>query len=169
MPHQLYITHQFLGPLEVTNVTSLRLPNSEHPHTAEEMVVSLRGDDAVATFRYSARCESNLRCFTLCGRDGTIRVDLLSGSAVLFKPHSRRWVRGVGLETLHALTALGRMIPDRVALLRSEAAHTGLIRDFARHLRGLGPSPVPLDEIRYVIQVTEEIGRREAWATAEIS
>jgi predicted dehydrogenase len=169
MPHQLYITHQFLGALEVANVSSLRLPDSQHPHTAEEMVVSLRGDDAVATFRYSARCESNLRCFTLCGREGTIRVNLLSGSAVLFRPHTHRWVRGVGLETLHALTMLARMIPDRISDLRSEAAHTALIRDFARHLRGLGPSPVPLDEIRYVVQTTEEIGRREAWAAAEIA
>lgn len=169
MPHQLYITHQFLGPLDVNHVASLRLPDSQHPHTAEEMVVSLRGNDAVATYRYSARCESNLRCFTLCGKEGTIRVDLLSGSAVLLRPHVGRWVRGIGLETLHAITTLGRMIPDRLTLLRSEPAHTGLIKDFARHLQGEGPAPVSLDEIRYVVHATEEIGRREAWSAAEVS
>ena len=166
LPHELYITFEFLGPLEVDHVQTLRLPDSPHPHTADEMLVTLQGESTVASFRFSARCGSNIRTLTLHGSEGSIRVELLAGTAVLYKPRTMKWVRGMGLETLNAFTALGRMVPDRMKAIRSRAAHetphSRLIRDFAFYLDGKGTMSITLDEIEYVVRTGEEISHRAA-------
>ena len=164
LPHELYIIHQFAGPLEIDFVQTLFLPESPHPHTADELLVALRGPATVASFRFSARCGSNHRTLTLHGSEGSIRVELLSSSAVLYRPRTQIWVRGAGLDTLNSLTTFGRMIPDRVAAvvarMRRETPHSRLIRDFAHHLAGRAPLPIGLDEISYVVRTGEEIGMR---------
>lgn len=166
LPHELYIIHQFLGPLEIQHVQTLRLADSPHPHTADEMLVSLQGPDSLATLRFSARCRSNHRSLTLHGSEGSIRVELLAGTASLFTPRTGKWVRGVGLDTLNSFSTLAGMIPDRMAAVRSrmrqETPHSRLIGDFALHLKGRGPSPVPLDEIEYVVRTGELIGEAAA-------
>lgn len=166
LPHELYIVYHFTGPLEVEHVQSLRLPNSPHPHTADEMMVTLQGEDTVASLRFSARCGSNHRTLTLHGSEGSIRVELLASTAVLYKPRTSKWVRGMGLDTLNALTTLGRMIPDRFKAVSyrvmRETPHSRLIRDYARHLVGDGPSPVTIEEIAYVVRTGEEISRKAA-------
>ena len=166
LPHELYLTFLFLGELEVQDVLALYSPNSTHPHTADEMVVTLRGDESVATYRYSAHSRANHRSMMVYGTDGTIRVEILSGSAVLYKPKTAHWTRGVSVETLTALRTLSRMVPDRVAAsmaaLRKENPHTRLITQFAQHLVGRGPAPVSLEEISYVVRMEEEIGKRAA-------
>jgi predicted dehydrogenase len=169
LPHELYLVYHFMGPLDVEHVQSLRLRDSPHPHTADEMMVTLQGEDGVASLRFSARCRSNLRTLTLFGSEGTIRVELLAGTAVLFKPRTRKWVRGVGLDTLNAAKTLARMIPDRFGAVstqaRRETAHARLIRDYARHLVEGGPAPVSLEEIEYVVRTGEEISRQAAAET----
>jgi predicted dehydrogenase len=166
LPHELYITFEFLGPLEVDHVQTLRLPNSPHPHTADEMMVTLQGESAVASFRFSARCGSNIRTLTLHGSEGSIGVELLAGTAVLYRPRTMKWVRGVGLETLNAFTTLGRMIPDRTKAIKRRATretpHSRLIRDFAFHVTGKGPMSITTDEIEYVVRTGEEISHRAA-------
>lgn len=166
LPHELYITFEFLGPLKVDHVQTLRLPDSPHPHTADEMMVTLKGDSSVASFRFSARCGSNLRTLTLHGSEGSIKVELLAGTAVLHQPRTMKWVRGMGLETLNAFTTLKRMVPDRMGAIKTRVAHetphSGLIRDFALHLTGNGPMPVTLNEIEYVVRTGEEISHRAA-------
>lgn len=164
LPHELYIIHDFLGPLDVECVQTLFLASSPHPHTADELMVGLSGPSSIASFRFSARCRSNHRTLTLHGSEGSIRVELLASSAALYTPKTEKWVRAVGLDTLNALTTLGRMLPDRLAAVKSrgqrQSPHSRLIGDFARHLRGEGPAPVSLEEIAYVVRTGEEIGQR---------
>jgi predicted dehydrogenase len=177
LPHELYITFEFMGPLEVDHVQTLRLKDSPHPHTADEMMVLLQGESSVASFRFSARCGSNIRTLTLHGSEGSIRVELLAGTAVLYRPRTTKWVRGLGLDTLNAFTTLGRMIPDRAKAIKGrivhETPHSRLIRDFALHLAGMGPVPITLDEIEYVVRTGEEISNKAAgsavssWVGAE--
>ena len=164
LPHELYIVYHFAGPLGVDHVQSLRLPDSPHPHTADEMMVTLQGEDTIASLRFSARCGSNIRTLTLHGSAGSIRVELLASSAVLYKPRVKKWVRGVGLDTLNAASTLGTMIPNRVKAVthrvKRETPHARLIHDYARHLVGDGPSPVTIDEIAYVVRTGEEISKK---------
>jgi hypothetical protein len=90
-------------------------------------------------------------------------VELLAGTAALYKPRTKKWVRGIGLDTLNALSTLTRMVPDRLnalnAKMKGDTPHARLIRDFALHLRGERPAPVPLDEIEYVVRTGEEISQ----------
>jgi predicted dehydrogenase len=166
LPHELYLIHDFLGPLEVEHVQTLHVPGTPHPHTADEMMVALRGDDTIATLRYSARCRSNHRTLTIHGTNGSIRVELLSSSAVLYEPRTRKWVRGAGLDALNAFSAMADMIPDRLRAIglriRKETPHSRLIHDYARCLLGRGKAPVSLDEISYVVRTGELIGQLAA-------
>ena len=168
LPHELYLIHHFLGPLEVASVvalpgeTSTPASSEADPATAPEVAVIMRGPSAVATLRYSSRNRTNQRRLTLYGSEGTILVDILAGSATLLRQKDSAWVRAVGGQTLDAATTLARMVPDRLTRLagrlRHRTAHSALIRDFARSVRGDGPPPVSLDEIAYVVDKTEEIG-----------
>jgi predicted dehydrogenase len=164
LPHELYIIHDFLGALDIDCVQTLFLPDSPHPHTADELMVALSGASSIASFRFSARCRSNHRTLTLHGSEGSIRVELLASSAALYTPKIQKWVRGAGLDTLNALTTLGRMVPDRLAAVKSRARgqspHSRLIGDYAHYLKGDGPAPVSLEEIAYVVRTGEEIGLR---------
>jgi predicted dehydrogenase len=164
LPHELYIIHDFLGPLAVECVQTLFLRDSPHPHTADELMVGLSGPSSIASFRFSARCRSNHRTLTLHGSEGSIRVELLASSAALYTPRTRKWVRGAGLDTLNAFATLGRMLPDRLAAMkarvRKQSPHSRLIADFARHLRDEGPAPVSMEEISYVVRTGEDIGKR---------
>ncbi|HEY3248791.1 MAG TPA: Gfo/Idh/MocA family oxidoreductase [bacterium] len=170
LPHELYLTHEFMGALPVTDVVARGSSGVGGPNTADELLVVLAGRDALATFRYSARSRSNTRSLVLYGTDGIIRVEILAGSAVLLRPHAGRWIRGVGGETLDALTTLARMVPDRAAVTAARVwgrtPHAELIADFAHSLLGRRPSPVPMDEIAYVVAGCEEVSRRARVAQA---
>jgi predicted dehydrogenase len=164
LPHELYLTHEFMGALPVTHVVATGWSGVGGPQTADELLVVLAGDGGLATYRYSARSRTNHRSLVLYGTDGIIKVDILAGSAALLRPHAGRWVRGVGGDTLDAMATLGRMVPDRAAAtaarLRGHTPHAALIADFARFLLGMGPAPVSADEIAYVVAGCEEVGAR---------
>ncbi len=163
LPHELYLTHEFVGALDLAHVVPVRAGSLPAGPTADEVSVTLRGDSAIATFHYSARCRSNVRLLVLNGTDGTVRVDILAGAAVLLPPRTGRWVRGLGADALDALTTMARVLPDRAGALRDRidgrTPHAALIEAFARSLRDGGPSPVSVEEIAYVVRMSDEVGR----------
>ena len=164
LPHDLYLGFDFLGPLELDRVTTVCPPIGwERPETPEEALIVFKGPESLAINRYSARSQVSLRSFVLYGTEGTVHVDTLAGSARATRRRDSPWIRGMGGDSLDALTTLKGMIPDRFSMLasriRGESPHSMLIGQFARYLLGQGPSPVTLDEIVYVVRNTERIGK----------
>jgi predicted dehydrogenase len=163
MPHELYLTHWFAGPLELANVTIASTPNAPSGAPADEVAISLRGDSTLGTIHFSANCEANRRIFTVTGTEGQIVVDILGDQATLNTVHEKKWKRAIGLNVLAAGQALIRAVPDRIGYglrhARKESAHLRAIRQFGLHVRDLGEPPTPLDEVEYVVRNGELIGR----------
>lgn len=163
MPHELYLTHWFAGPLELAGVTVASTPNAPAGAPADEVSISLRGDDRLGTIHFSASCEVNRRIFTVTGTEGQIVVDILGDQATINTVHEARWKRVIGLSALAAGQAILRTIPDRVEYgLRhatKDSAHGRAIAQFARHVRGDDEAPTPFDEVDYVIRNCDKIGR----------
>jgi predicted dehydrogenase len=164
LPHELYLTHEFLGPLELADVVTVRAGILPPGATADEVRITLHNDSAVATFHYSARCRANHRLLVLNGTDGTIRVDILAGAAVLLPPRDGRWARGIGAETLDALATVVRAFPDRIGALwdrtTGHTPHAALIAAFVRSWQDGSPSPVSVEEIEYVVRMSDEVSRQ---------
>lgn len=162
LPHALYLTHQLMGPLDLASVTALATAAAPVGAPADEVAIVLRGADRLADVHYSANCGLNRRWLTVWGTDGRIEIDLLSDSAYLDRVRDSRPSRALaGLPQ-----AAGRAVRwplDRAAYvasrLQGHSPHAALIADFARHLRGEGPSPTPLEEIDYVVRTADAIGR----------
>ncbi len=163
LPHELYLTHYLVGPLQLYHVTVAHTENAPAGAQADEVVVTLRGEQCLATFHYSANCKLNRRDLIIHGTEGSALVDVLSDSATLSRRRDGRWLRAgfgalidQGLEFVH-------WVPDRAAYLadrlHGKTAHARLIADFARHLRGDGPHPTPVEEIDYVARNCDRIGR----------
>ncbi len=162
LPHALYLTHHLLGPLEPASVTALATAGAPTGAPADEVTIILRGEDRLADIQYSANCGLNRRRLTLWGTRGQIDVDLLSDTATFSQRRDSRWRRAVG--NLPAAAGQAARWPlDRAAYLvgrlRGRSPHALLIADFARHLRGEGPSPTPFEEIDYVVRTADAIGR----------
>ena len=163
LPHALYLTHHLAGPLELADVVALATSEPPGRHGADEVLVTLAGEDRVATIEYSARCRANTRTLSLIGTEGRIELDLLSGAVWRSTVHDRRWKRAVGVSYMEAARTLAHGVPERAGhllrRLRGVTPHGRLIAALADHLRGEGPPPTPLDEIDYVIRNCDRIGR----------
>ncbi|HTR53502.1 MAG TPA: Gfo/Idh/MocA family oxidoreductase, partial [Kofleriaceae bacterium] len=81
LPHELYITHWFAGPMKLENVAVVASPSAPAGAPADEVIVSLAGPRALATFHFSANCRENRRTITIQGTTGRIVVDMLSDHA----------------------------------------------------------------------------------------
>lgn len=162
LPHELYLTHLFAGPLALREVSALSTAGAPAGVPADEVVITLAGDDRVATIHYSANCRLNKRQLVLIGSEGLITIDILSDSATLSRPRDRRWRRATGglLETGGRLASWpldrGGYLLDR---LRRRSPHALLIEQFAEHLQGRAESPTPIDEVDYVVRNADRIGR----------
>jgi len=163
LPHELYLTHYFAGPLEISSVVALSTPRAPAGAPADEVLIALRGDRCLATIHFSANCEQNRRIFTVTGTRGAITVDLLSDFAAISTFKDGRIKRAVGGAILEAGRTILRSGADRsrytVQHLRGESPHARIISDFGRHLRGEGEEPTPLDEVDYVVRNCDRIGR----------
>ena len=159
LPHELYLIHD----LPVASVTAFRSGDGPAGAAADEVTIALGDHRGAATIEYSARCDVNLRTLEIHGTRSSIVVDLLSDHARLLDSSDRRWRRAAGRAHLEAARVLGAALPDRAAYLALRLAgrtpHRRLIEAAARHFRGLGPSPTPLDEVAYVVETTDLIGR----------
>ena len=163
LPHELYLTHWFAGPLEVASVTALCTDRAPAGAPADEVTIVLRGKRCIASVHFSANCEQNRRIFTVQGTEGMISVDLLSDFATLTTVKDNKWKRAVGGAAIEAGQTLLRSGADRsryaMQRLRGESPHQRIIQSLARNLQGKGEEPTPFDEVDYVVRNCEQIGR----------
>lgn len=164
LPHELYLTHYFVGPLILENVIALRTPNTLEGAPADEVLITLRGENCLSTIHFSAHCQQNRRIFTLQGTRGRITVDILGDYAALSTVGDTRGRRAMGGEiAAEAGQTLLRWVPDRAGYLlrhtRGQTPHARLIQGFVQYLRHQGPHPTPPDEVDYVIRNCDAIGR----------
>jgi predicted dehydrogenase len=163
LPHELYLTHWFVGPLDVSSVTAVRTPNAPPGAAADEVLVALKGDRCIGTFQFSANCRQNRRHLTLQGTTGRIVVDLLSDFATISEQTDSKVKRAVGREIMDAGGTLLRAAVDRsrygLRRLQQESPHLKIIQSLGRSLRGEGEEPTPIGEVDYVIRNCDKIGR----------
>lgn len=161
LPHALYLIHDFLGPLEPAATSALRTAAAPPGVPADEVALLFRGAAAMADVHYSANCRLNRRLLSLWGTHGRITVDLLSDSATLTTAGDSRLRRAAG-GLGESLAAALRWPLDRAGYLAgrrpARRPHALLIRAFAEHLQGRGPSPTPIEEIDYVVRTAQRIG-----------
>lgn len=164
LPHELYITHMFAGPLPVASVTALHTKGALPGAPADEVCIVLAGDRCISTVHYSASSKENRRSIEIFGTEGKIEIDVLSDTATLASAKDSRVRRAVGVKNVETGQRLLQAIPDRAEYLlrraQKETPHATLIRAFDDHLAGNGPSPTPLDEVDYVIKNCDVIGRK---------
>ena len=164
MPHELYLTHWFAGPLELSSVTALHTPNAPGGARADEVMVVLRGDRCIGTFQFSASCRQNRRTVTIQGTAGRIVVDLLSDFASLSTQTDSKLRRAMGRAILDAGRTLLQAGPDRgqygLQRLRGlQSPHLRIIQALGRSLQGLGEEPTPFAEVDYAIRLGDKIAR----------
>jgi predicted dehydrogenase len=164
MPHELYLTHWFAGPLDVASVTAVHTPNAPLGVRADEVLVVLRGERCIGTFQFSANCQQNRRMLTIQGTTGRIVVDMLSDFAHLSNQKTSKLKRAMGVPILEAGQTLLRAGADRghygfQRLRGLQSPHLGIIQALGRNLQGLGEEPTPFAEIDYVIRVGDKIAR----------
>jgi predicted dehydrogenase len=163
LPHELYLTHWFAGPLELAGVAIASTPSAPKGAPADEVVITMRGDTVLGTIHFSANCEVNRRVFTVQGSHGTITCDILGDQATLSTVKDGKWKRAVGAPVLAAGQTLLRAVPDRSRYgwhrLRGESPHYRAIQAFGAHLRGEAEAPTPFEEVEYVVRNCDRIGR----------
>jgi predicted dehydrogenase len=164
LPHELYLTHWFVGPLDVSSVTAVRTPNAPTGARADEVMVVLSGPRCIGTFQFSANCRQNRRTLTLQGTAGRIVVDLLGDFADLSTQTDSKLKRAMGGAILDAGRTLLRAGPDRgrygLARLQGlQSPHLRIIQALGRNLQGLGDEPTPFAEVDYVIRVGDKIAK----------
>ena len=172
LPHELYLTHYFAGPLELESVAAVHTANAPAGAPADEVLITLKNGRSMATIHFSANCEQNRRVFTVIGTEGMITVDILSDFATLTRPRDAQNKRAVGRPLIEAGKTVLRSVPDRAAYLQRRLAgdspHSSIIQAFGRYLQGQGPVPTPVDEIDYVVRNCDKIGREIDRQLAEI-
>jgi myo-inositol 2-dehydrogenase/D-chiro-inositol 1-dehydrogenase len=163
LPHELYLTHWFVGPLELAGVATLSTDHAPPGAPADEVVITLAGGRTMATIHFSANCEQNRRMFTIQGTEGNITVDLLSDFASITTTKDGKWKRAVGGTLIDAGQTLLRGAGDRARYgyqrMRGESPHARIITALARSLKGEGEEPTPLAEVDYVVRNCDIIGR----------
>ena len=163
LPHELYLTHWFVGALELASVTTQCSAHAGPGAAADEVLVAMKGNDCISTFHFSGNCRENRRMFTIQGSEGRIVVDLLSDFATINSMKDGTWRRAMGRSLLEAGETVLRGAADRgrygVQRLRRESPHSRIIQSLAKSLLGTGEEPTPLDEVDYVVKYSDLIGR----------
>lgn len=164
LPHELYLTHYFAGPLAVADVQILHTPHAPEGAPADEVTITLKGESCFTTVHFSANCQQNRRAFTIQGTEGIIQVDLLGDFATLSRYQDRRWQRPLGgyKATETARDALA-WLPNRIGYLwwqlQGQTPHRRIITAVDRYLQGKGPALTPFDEVDYVVRNCQIIGQ----------
>lgn len=164
LPHELYLTHYFAGPLEVASVQAIHTPGAPEGAPADEVVITLKGERCLSTVHFSGNCRQNRRAFTVQGTEGIIQVDLLGDFATLSRYRDKRWRRALGgykaKETFgDALTWLPNRLSYVSRQIQGETPHNRIIAAVDRYLRGQGPELTPFAEVDYVVRNCDRIGR----------
>jgi predicted dehydrogenase len=163
LPHELYITHMFAGPLELDAVTALHTQAAPGGAPADEVCIVLAGARAISTVHYSASCAENRRSVEIFGTHGKIEIDVLSDSVTISQARDGKWQRAVGVKNMETGHRLVQAVGDRLEYAKrrvlKETPHASIITAFDKHLVGEGPTPTPLEEIDYVVRNCDRVGR----------
>ncbi len=163
LPHELYLLHHLVGPMEVREVVVSPTGGAPAGAPADEVLVTLERRGTLATLHYSANCRLNRRRLTVIGSEGWIDVEMLADCARLSRRRDAPWRRALGPQLFDGAAALAGWPADRAAWLarrlRGQTPHAAVIRAFGAYLHGRGEPPTPLAEIDYVVRNTDRIGR----------
>jgi len=156
LPHPIYLALHFLGKLETAAVHAWNISRDESM-VADELRVTLKGKDGVATIAASVNGPSDILSLDVFGTRGSLHVQ--NGVVV------RRWPRHTapasrGRENL--LTAAQWLTGTasaalRAALGRYHDGHYTEIKSFVNTLRDTTEPPVTLDEAREATRLYQEI------------
>jgi predicted dehydrogenase len=163
IPHELYLLYHFFGRMDLAAVCALPAQDAGSGARAEEVHLTFREGRRLATVHYSSRFPLNRRYTMLRGTGGVVTIDLPSDMAALSRHRYRTFNRAVGGLAIDAAAVLARWLPDRAGYawrrLARRTAHTELIREFGLYLQGQRPALTPVDEIDFVVEYCDRIGR----------
>jgi predicted dehydrogenase len=164
MPHELYLTHYFAGWSELNNVTVLHTENALPGAPADEVCFTLSNDRVISNYHYSSNCKLNKRFIEFIGTEGVIIVDILSDMVFLDDVRESKRKRGIGIMFLEAASRIVQSVPDRIEYFNERrkgvSPHTRIILQFDRYLAGEDESPTPLEEIDFVVQYCDQVGKQ---------
>lgn len=163
MPHELYLTHYFAGWSSLDNVTVLHTPNALPGAPADEVCFTLSNSKVISSYHYSSNCKLNKRYIEFIGSEGIITIDVLSDMMVIDKVKETKRKRGIGMLALEAWSRLSQSIPDRLEYFKQRrngvSPHTRIILQYDRFLQGKDINPTPLEEIDFVVQYCDLVGK----------
>jgi UDP-N-acetyl-2-amino-2-deoxyglucuronate dehydrogenase len=162
LPHDVYLTRLFAGPLEAGNVTALYGTGVAADGNADELILTLKAEHGLGEVHYSANAERYQRNIVITGSRGTIEI---TGGLVTTVSTLRpsRWKHEIGMPFVEAGQRLSQLIPDRIRWwsnrLKRVPPQSRMIAACARYFEGSGPAPTELGEIGNVVQCCEAAGR----------
>lgn len=163
MPHELYLTHYFAGWSELDNVTALSTPNATEGAPADEVCFTLSNDKVISNYHYSSNSLQNKRYIEFIGTKGVITLDVLSDQMLVDKVVDSKRKRALGIIGIDTLRKTFQIVPDRIQYfiqkVKGITPHTRIITQFDEYLDGLSESPTPIEEIDFVVQYCENVGR----------
>jgi predicted dehydrogenase len=163
MPHELYLTHYFAGWSELETVSIINSPAALSGAPADEVCFVLKGKSCISSFHYSSNCPPNRRYVELIGTKGTIIIDILSDMLFVDRVIDKKWKRAIGMTWIESGKRFLQGIPDRLVYMinrqRGISPHTRIILQFDAYLEGKAASPTPLEEIDFVVEFCEKVGR----------
>jgi hypothetical protein len=91
-------------------------------------------------------------------------VDILSDMVFLDDVRESKRKRGIGIMFLEAASRIVQSVPDRIEYFNERrkgvSPHTRIILQFDRYLAGEDESPTPLEEIDFVVQYCDQVGKQ---------
>jgi predicted dehydrogenase len=163
MPHELYLTHFFAGWSKLDNVTAIATPNATLGAPADEVCFTLSNDSVISTYHYSSNSLQNKRYIEFIGTKGIITLDVLSDMLLIDTVGDTKAKRALGIIGIDALKKTFQIVPDRMRYylekLKGISPHTRIIQQFDTYLDGKTASPTPLEEIDFVVQFCDRIGK----------
>jgi len=163
MPHELYLTHYFAGWSELDSVTALSTINATEGAPADEVCFTLSNDKVISNYHYSSNSLQNKRYIEFIGSKGVITLDVLSDQMQTDKVIDSKRKRALGIMGIASLRKALQIVPDRIQYfiqkVKGITPHTRIITQFDEYLDGLVESPTPIEEIDFVVQYCDKVGR----------
>jgi hypothetical protein len=105
----------------------------------------------------------NKRYIEFIGSEGVITLDVLSDMLLLDKVADSKRRRFIGIMGIDAIRKSLQIIPDRLVYwmekVKGISPHTRIILQFDQYLAGEAESPTPVEEIDFVVNYCDIVGR----------
>ena len=183
--HDIYITYQFLGELELVDVQARKLYDRWAWLPADEVSITLQSRLGYSIIRYSANVEDGLlRYMVIHGSKAVLITDgcpvarlplvsatigpvgtssamrqFLSGNKALAQAVLRRMRRLVSRSQQPVSASAAASVPKNPLSLPRGTGHLTVIEQFVRHVREDTDPPVSWDEAYLTMKLVDQIGR----------